>query len=231
MKVNQLFEASPINVSTQVSAAMNKLNSVLRDYDWDSVENNIEALNTLNQAFANDRIEFLPNHDKNQIGRNGIAWGEYVADPTGKDDVIIVYTTPKLYRALQDPYLTQDVVTRVENILRHEYVHKEQAHRAYQKAQGNQITPFRASGDPDAPDRPYKQYLADPHEVQAHAHEAVGQLINKGVSKQEILDAIKTGDLSVLMKSPTYANYRLFVGQNRQAMNRLLKTMTQVITA
>jgi len=247
MKLAQLFEKGPFpqNTRTLTTDVTFVLRTIYDNYDLlTSTKNVVDLVVALNQLFADKRIEFrvddslVDKYEEDQAIDLGIIEAELQVSQK-----IVVFVTSFLYDSFQEETTLKQVVFYMASFIRHEMVHREQAtrstklfrRRSHATNRLKKLTtimsmePYKNRNLKSLTD--YQQYIAEPHELYAMAHEVIQQLQNQHVSKAEILNALRQRRSPILMKSARFISiFSEFAAKDKfKILFRLKKLIYQTL--
>lgn len=207
---------------TDVRSVRDAIVNVIDDLEQvESVDEIRKILNFALQPFSIEIVSrtFSVGEELPEYAQYGIGGGLYTED--GK---IYVEIFPNVIDVLKTLKGQQKFISALLSIINHELTHKEQIRRAGKYLEPKTIGKYKTLDD-------WQQYLADPQEMGAHAQQIVHELENQHFSRQEILDALQTNDLSVLNKSPEYKKYYLAFRNFDpfKILNKLRKIIVQLL--
>jgi hypothetical protein len=194
---------------------------ILLDAPTDYFDTTKQLVSHVNGEFKKAKIPFRLSTDIDdpdappKWANVGIYGGEY--NPNHLMPYVIVL--PSFLKHLSEH--PDDVLRVLYTMYVHERVHGEQQKRA--QATGRDPNVFATQGDT------YEDYLSNPHEIAAFAAELIADLHSRGMSNNQITQAVLTNDTAVLSKTDTYKEYSRFTTNDR-AKRRLLKTITTMLS-
>jgi hypothetical protein len=115
-----------------------------------------------------------------------------------------------------------ELVVRINDAIGHERIHQRQARKRKLKVHG---TPYKGPGK----DRAERDYLGQPDEVEAFSYNIASELLRRH-DKETIIDAFKTGDLSILKDSINFVAYlSSFEDTDNKTMRNLINKILKYI--
>ena len=193
----------------------------------DKAINMNSLLSNLNRLFSTYNIRFehneagLGQYEMNPTIEKGI-----VSATTFKNGDIVIYVNSLLFDTVQSDKGIEAITELLASLVRHELVHRQQFVRSAGKMDDQYPqTRYSKLGD-------YQKYVADPHELYAMAHEIIEQLQQRGISDQQILNALKVAKSSLLFRSERYVSIydHFFQNDPHKIIPRLKKTIYQTLT-
>ena len=179
---------------------------------------------TLDQFKVEVEFQNTPNVPKDEINMNagysqGIdKWNDPDVYATNLD--LLFNDKQRTYSFSKEGF--DELVVRINDAIGHERIHQRQARKRKFKVQG---TPYKGPGK----DKAERDYLGQPDEVEAFSYNIASELLRRH-DKETIINAFRTGDLSILKDSVNFVAYlSSFEDTDNKTMRNLINKILKYL--